>query len=83
MDTETVITGGDFATLYAALVAEQRAQLPKNYFTIARFREDTGSSCMTATRILEKLVEAGKLATCRAILDGHITRIFWFPEEAE
>jgi hypothetical protein len=78
MDTEIVNVGGDFETLYAALVAEQCVQLPEHYFTCAQFANDTGLAHMTALRILEARVKAGVLATRMVSLEGHASRIYWF-----
>lgn len=84
MDTETVITGGDFETLYAALVADAvPVKLPANFFTLTQFQADTGLARVTAARNLGALVTDGQLKTRRVILDGHIQRIYWFQNDDE
>ena len=72
-----------FEQLYEDLVDAMANVLPNEYFTLARFKEDTGMSDATARRHLNTQVESGELETMLANVDGCQQRIYWFTEDNE
>ena len=67
-----------FEEMYADLVEASTRALPPNYFSTQRYAEDTGMPERSARRELLALVEARKLETKLAVVDGHKARVYWF-----
>lgn len=72
-----------FDDLYADLVAAHTETLPPSYFTLAQFCDDAGLTERVGGNRLKALVDAGKLGTRLASVDGRRVRIWWFAEGAE
>ncbi len=71
-------TGLSFEELYRDLVAAHTETLPEHYITLAQFCKDTGLTERVATRRLNDGVEAGKMQSRLALVEGRWIRIWWF-----
>lgn len=67
-----------FAELYADLVAAHTEILPEHYVTLVQFRRDTGLTARVAATRLNDAVEAGRMCTRLATINGRRVRIWWF-----
>ena len=68
-----------FEEHYADMVAASTRTLPEQYFTVGEYSRDTGLPERTAYKRLAEKVEAGALEARMVVVDGHLTRAFWFP----
>ena len=73
------------AQLYQDLIASQVQEdvVPLDCFTAKQFGKDIGKKRARTSEILRGMVDAGELKVQLVLLNGHHTKVYWFPDTEE